>query len=126
MIAQLQSLHNCYCTLSGFEARYAIHERAYAEFIAAGFTEDDLRCVILFLKRENKSGNRTYSLRLNKLLDFEFRHFDSLLGEARARDRNRIKPPTNAQRVVEQFRHTKTVTGEAPMKSIGQILRELP
>ena len=41
-------------------------------------------------------------------------------------DANRPKPATPAERVVEQFRNTKTVTAQSPAKSVGQIFRELP
>lgn len=123
---QLKAIYDCYCNISGFNPRYAIHERAIAEFVTAGFVEDDLRCVLLFLKRENRRGNCTYSLRIDKLLDFEFRHFDALLSEARCKERNRPKVATPAQAVLANFRSTHTTTESAPAKSVSQLLKELP
>lgn len=125
MTDSIKAVFDVYCEITHFQPKLAIHERAIAEYLQAGYDQNDLRCVLLFLQRENRRGDRTYSLRLDKLLDFEFRHFDSLLCEARAKERNRPKPPSNSQRVVEQFRHTKTVTEQPVARSVKDVLREI-
>ena len=65
-----------------------------------------------------------YCLRLDKLLDFEYRHFDGLLSMARAVDRNRVRT-TPAQRVVAQFRGYTETKSSPPAKSVGEILKSL-
>ena len=96
----IESIHACYCSCSGLSVNLMVHSRAIVDFLAHGFTEDDLRCVLLHLKRENARMNgAAYSLRIDRLLDFEYRRFDSLLSEARAQQRNRVVR-TPAERVL--------------------------
>lgn len=121
----IQELHDLYCSITKRSVRRVIHERVYSDFLEKGFTSDDLRVVLEYLLSENRKGAK-WSTFHDKIFDFEYRHFDSILSEARARQRNRVKVANPAQRVVEQFRNTKTVTEQAPAKSVGQLLRELP
>lgn len=121
----VESLHACYVSCTGLAVNLRVQERAFSHFLSVGYTEDDLRCVLCYLKRENKRmKGAAYSLRLSKLLDFEYRHFDDLLSEARAKERNRVVR-TPAQRVVAQFRgYTETKTGP-PVKTAGEHLKAM-
>lgn len=99
-VNSVESVHACYCSCSGLSVNLRVHERAIVDFLAHGFTEDDLRMVLLHLKRENgRMSGASYSLRIDRLLDFEYRRFDSLLSEARAQHRNRVVR-TPAERVL--------------------------
>ena len=119
----IESLHIAYQNVTGLEVRLPVWERSFSDFLAHGFTESDLVLVLTYLKRENKRMNgAAYSLRLDKLLDFEYRHFDGLLSEAKSKDRNRIRT-TPAKRVVAQFRGC-TETHSAPAaRTVGEILK---
>lgn len=98
-------IHAAFTEESGAEPNYRVHERAYHDFIATGYTVADLRLVMQHLKSENKKMNGAkHSLRLDRLLDFDYRRFDSLLNCAKAQHRNRIKPPTPREAVLHAFR----------------------
>ena len=53
----VESVHACYCSCSGLSVNLMVHSHAIVDFLAHGFTEDDLRCVLLHLKRENARMN---------------------------------------------------------------------
>lgn len=121
------SIHAVFCSATGTTPNLMIHERAYADFIAHGFTGDDLRCVLDYLRRENKRMNGAkFSMRLDRLLDFEYRHFDSILCEARARERNQKQPLTPREKVLQQLRPTvsNTETGTVAI-TIKDVLRKI-
>lgn len=102
-----QSLHADYCRLTSGTAKFAIWEQAWYRFEKAGFTQDDLRCYIQHLQRENRRMNSAaYSLALHKFLDDEFKYFDSMLSVARAYERNRRKPMTPVQQVKQEWHPT--------------------
>jgi len=90
MTTIIEQLHNCYVEQTGLQVNLRVHERAWMDFIEHGYTVDDLRLVLQHLKRENRRMECCqFSVRLDRLLDFEYRHFDSMLAEARAIERNR-------------------------------------
>lgn len=108
--------------------KYAIYERSWADFIAKGFTEADLCCVILFLQRENRRNTYAYSLRLGKLLDFRYHHFADLLAEAQAKNRNRRHKLTGKDQVLAQYeRKVNPELTPVPLvaKSIRDVLKSL-
>ena len=92
-----------YIKLTGREARVAIYEHSLYDFIRAGFTPSDFVIVVTFLLRENKKNKFQYSMKLGHLIN-DHQRFMDLLGEAKARERNRVKPPTAKEIVLEQFR----------------------
>lgn len=100
----IESVHTCYCQMTGLQVNQRVHERAYADFLAAGYTVADLELVLGHIKRENRRmAGASFSLRLDRLLDFDYRHFDSILSEARALQRNRVVR-TPRQEVLQQLR----------------------
>jgi hypothetical protein len=66
-----------------------------------------------------------YSLRLDRLLDFEHAKFDGLLSEARAMQKSRPKR-THQERALQEWRGLPTKTGtENTAKPAGSIAAEL-
>jgi len=122
-----QSVHAMFCQETKTEPTYRVHERSYYDFQAYRFTAEDLKLVIRHLQRENRAMNGArYSLRVDKLLDFEYRHFDSLLSEARAKERNRHKIKTAAEKTLQQFRPVvveSPVTEPDTTQTLKDILR---
>ena len=124
MTSSIQSLLDTYNTLTGSVARYGVYERAAFDWFKAGFTLDDFKLVIGYLKRENQRNDYKYSMKLSKLLN-DHEHFNDLLNEATAKERNRIKPRTPQQTVVDEFRHTMTTTQPAPALSLKDVMRRM-
>ena len=120
MTENLTALHECYVRLTGYEIRLSIHERAFYEFAKAGFTPDDLRCVLEFLKAQNKKRDCKYDLKIHKII-YDLERFDSFLGEAKAIERNRVKRTAN-QSIMESWRPP---TGEAPVTGTARHVSAL-
>lgn len=125
-----QEVHKAFCACTGTQPNYRVHERAYVDYLSYGYTAADLILVLKHLLHENRRMNgAAYSLRIDKLLDFEYRHFDAVLSEARAVSRNRRGAPTPKQVVQSQREQvidpeqasTMTTTTIVPVK---QILKE--
>jgi len=121
----LRLIHDTFTDEIGAEPNYRVHERAYYDFLAAGYTADDLRLVMQYLKLENKRMNGAkHSLRLDRLLDFDYRRFDSLLNCARAVKRNAVLPPTPREVVLHEFRRTAPEPN-GKCKHVGEFLKSL-
>lgn len=103
MNLQLKQLHDCYCKMTGFCANYRVYEGAWHHFSKSGYTENDLRAVLSYLLLENRRNRYAYSLKLSKLLDWQHHHFDALLCEARAKQRNRRPQPTQRDKVLSAY-----------------------
>jgi hypothetical protein len=125
-IIEIEKLHRAYTETTGLQCNLRVHERAFADFLAHGFTTDDLICVLKYLMRENqRMAGAKFTLRLDRLMDYEYRHFDSLLSEARAGQRNRVKPAPKAE-TLKSWRGLPTQTEHgAPCRRVGDILRNL-
>jgi hypothetical protein len=122
-----ESILAVFAELTGQTPRLMVHQPALLDFIAHGFTAEDMRVVLLHIQRQNRrmSGAK-FSLRLDRLLDYEYRHFDGLLSEAQAQNRNRPKPPTPREQVLAQLRpQVTTDTGTGTAKSITDVMRTL-
>lgn len=115
-----------YIRLTGREARVAIYEHSLFDFIRAGFSSTDFVCVVTFLLRENKRNKFQYSLKLGHLIN-DHQRFMDLLGEAKAKERNRIKPATPKEAVLQAWRPTcgERVNG-ASVRRISDILKAPP
>ena len=68
--AAIQQAHQLYCQLTGQTLRLAFdRERMWFELLRAGYTLQDLRCVILYLQREIRAQRRNVgALKLSNLL----------------------------------------------------------
>jgi hypothetical protein len=120
----IESCHQCYCQMTHMEIRLPIWERAFSDFLEHGFTVEDLQMVLGYLMRENRRMNGAkFSLRLNTLLDFEYRRFDSFLSEAKAIQRNkRVTKP--ADKALDEWRGLPTKTGtDNTARTAGDVLR---
>ncbi len=102
---QADQLIHQYTHLTGREARVNVYEFALFDFFRAGFTCDEFVMVVTFLMRENKRNKFQYSLKLGHLLNDHSRFMD-FLGEAKAKDRNKVLPPTPRESVLQDFRRT--------------------
>ena len=91
------------------EPRFATWERAYYDFIEAGYTSDDIYTVASFIRRDNQRNNRRagegWQMTSAKVFDFDYRWFDSLLTTATADKRNRRPMPTPKDKVIQLREH---------------------
>jgi hypothetical protein len=102
----IEAIHQTYEQITGLSIKLPVHERAIGDFLAHGFTQEEFALVLRHLVRENKRMNgAAYSLRIDRLIDYEYRRLDSLLSEAKALERNRPKQ-SPAENVLAQFRGT--------------------
>lgn len=104
MTYDLQGLHRIYCQLTGLDLsmRYD-RERAWYEFAKAGFTGDDLKLVILHLKRGIKSKQRhSGCLKFSNLIEC-LNYFEEEVCEARAHLRGN-RPQSNRENIIQAFR----------------------
>jgi hypothetical protein len=130
MQAQINFLDTSYQKLSGvvFKARGVItgREEAWARFIKAGFTVQDLETVILWIKRRIREGKRDIgALRFSTLISATER-FEEELGLSLAEKRNAKPAATPRERVIALARPTvsePTVTNTA--KPIGEWIEQL-
>ena len=53
----IEALHQTFCALTGTEPRLKVWERAWFDFVQAGYNQDDLRCVLLWLSKENRRND---------------------------------------------------------------------
>lgn len=109
----LKALHACWNSLTGQELHFRATERLFYELFKMDFTEDDLKCVLRHVIGYNKTHpHAPMKVQAHKLLgDLEV--FGSILAEARAKERNRPKPPTAKEIVLKEFR------GVVPTESNG-------
>ncbi len=114
-----------YVHLTGREARVTIYEHMLFDFFRAGFTCEEFVLVVSFLVRENKRNKFQYSLKLGNLINDHARFMD-LLGECKARERNRVSPPRPKECVLHQFRGiTPEKPGNCiPIKAVFEKLRD--
>jgi hypothetical protein len=100
----IESLHACYEQMTHLQIRLPVWERRFSAFLSAGYTVDDLQLVLGHLLRENRRLNGAhYSLRLDRLLDFEHAKFDGLLAEAKAMQKSRPKR-SHQERALQEWR----------------------
>ena len=96
------------CTAQELNAR--AFERVAFDFLSAGFTPDDLRCVVVFKQQQNRTYGGRAAFRLNafKIMgDLEI--FSADLAEARAHYRSRPKRTTR-QEILEATGRPETKT----------------
>ncbi len=108
---QIKLLHSCWCTTTGQELHFQASQRLFYEVAKLEFTPDDLLCVLKHVLAYNTTHTHApMKVQVHKLLgDLEV--FASILADARARERNRVSPPTPKESVLNQFRG---ITPEKP------------
>lgn len=106
IINKINQLHKTWESVTGQVINLRATERIWYEFASMDFTEDDLRCVLADLMRFNRASNGAkFRINLQKICG-DPETFASLLGEARAKERNRKKPPTAKDQVLQNLRPT--------------------
>jgi len=124
---ELQDLHDTYVRITGLDVKFSIHYWTWENF-SKFFTKEDLVLVLNWIKRKNKQAEHKYrrSLAITKLIGDEEK-FDELRAQAAAEERNRRKPLTPKQRVMEQWRPTVVeddTTRKDNTKRAAEALRE--
>lgn len=125
--AEAAKLHAAYNEITGSNLRVGIgeysRERCWFDFIKAGFTEDDLRCVVRHLRREIKESRRQPScLKFSNLVE-HLERFEEDLGMARAKERK--APAPVHQRALNQLRPTVTAVTPNETKVTARPVSEL-
>lgn len=109
-LTAIELLHATWCREASRDPKEPLRgnimtwERAYADFLARGYTAEDLMLVIRHIKYVNKKEGKSFSLRQNLIFDFEYMRFDSLLQEAAATNRNKRPAPSEKQKALETLR----------------------
>lgn len=124
-MTELQPILAAYLKTTGRQCNYMVHEYALFAYHQAGYTAEDMTLVCQFLVRENRRNSYQYSLHLTKLIG-DLARFDDILNDARAKERNRPKPPTPKEQVLAQFRPAieQTLTGTTAL-TVKEVLRRI-
>lgn len=130
VVNQIASLLLVWQQHTGQPLHPALMQRMFYDFLQSGLVEDDLRCVLEHLVKQNrKRSEAKYRCRIvaHKIVgDLEL--FASLLGEARACERNQVKR-TPAERVLATRTGgvTATATGDTakPVREVLRAMKEL-
>lgn len=115
------------------EPRYATWERAYYDFIEAGYTSDDIYTVASFIRRDNSRNGRSqgegWTMTLAKVFDYNRTWFDSILTQASADKRNRRPAPTPKDKVIQLREQVidpeQSSTTTSTAKSFKDVLNQL-
>lgn len=104
--SEIEQLHATYCRLTGFKISLAYdRERDWFQFGKVGFTQDDLKLVLAYLKRGIWMKKRNPGcLKFDNLIR-QLDWFEMELAEAKAYYRNN-RPRTAREEVVESLRPT--------------------
>ncbi len=100
------------------------NEHLAHDFIAAGFTCDELKRVVAYMKHENTKGGR-FKLQLHKVAG-ELDRFASILADCKARDRNRRPAPSAKAQALETLRPTvEPETADVRANGTGRHLKDI-
>lgn len=119
---QMKLLHTVWNQTTGQELHFKATERLFYELWKMEFKPDDLLCVLKHVLAYNKTHTHApMKIQIHKLCgDLEI--FASILAEARAKDRNRVKPATPKESVLSEWRGIKPESnGNA--RSIGEFIK---
>jgi hypothetical protein len=124
MVDHLKAILAAWCEITGQEVKYRPVERLLWEFHQMDFTADDLRCVVQGMKRHNSKSDSKYKIQLHKVIG-DLETFASMLAEFRAKERNRPKPPSPAQRVVSEFRRSPGQVQDKDCLSLKDVFKRM-
>lgn len=117
---QGEAIVNKYNELTGSVARPKVYERLTYEFMAIGFSQDDLELVVKHLQRENSKNDFKYSLDLRRLLS-DHENFNDHLSRATAiKSRQR----TPAQQTLHEFRRITPEDAKDSFRTIGDVIKK--
>ena len=121
----IKGVHIVYCEESGNALRLTNHiQDQWSRWLRNEWTADDMRCVIRYIRRRYYDRNRPQimqgMLRFRNLVEPEYNEagmphytkFESLLCDARADQRNQVKPKTNRDQALASL-----TTGSAEVGS---------
>lgn len=125
----IAQIHQAWETASGQTIKPRIWERAFSDFIAHGYTCEDIAVCFRYAKRENArfTQGTGFTITPFKVFDFEYRWFDSLLSQARASERNRRPAPTPKEAVVqlrEKVINPESVPGNGAGRHVSEIFHK--
>ena len=121
---QIKSLHACWCAVTGQELNARATERLFYELWKMDFTVDDLQTVLKYMLTYNRKHPACpMKIQVHKCLG-DLSVFASVLAEAKAIERNRIKSPTPKQQVLQSFRPTVEELGNGRVHHISELLRK--
>ena len=125
MTDQIKQLHRCWCDLTGQELNLRATERLFYELLNSDFTVDDLGCVVRYVLAFNRKHlDCPMKVQFHKICG-DLEQFASVLAEARARERNRVKGPTPRAAVLQAFRPVsgQELSGTGNTHSIGDFIK---
>lgn len=126
MTDQIQSLHACWCQVTGQELHFKATERIFWEMAKLDFTADDLLIVLKDVLQYNRThSNFPMKIQIHKLCsDLEI--FASMLASAKAKNRNKLVKPTPKESILESWRPTagERVSG-ANVHRISEIFNKM-
>ncbi len=97
---KIETLHQTYITITGISLNPIFHEQTWHLFCQAGFTEEDLKAVLFWIRKHNAKERYQYSVKLSTLVG-DLGHFDELLGLAKLRP---APQKSQGQKALEAFR----------------------
>lgn len=121
----LKAIHSTFCKLTSQpDLKYQPCERQLYEFHTAGFTEADLTSVLTFMLWCNRKREPRYRDRIlfHRIVG-DLETFNSRLGEAKAWDRNRKKPETPRQKILESSGRPAVVEGKT--RSVKELFQQM-
>lgn len=125
----ITELHNEWERASGQTLRIKVWERAFADFIAHGYTCEDIAVCFRYARRENArftSNIQGFTITPFKVFDFEYRWFDSLLSQARTSERNRRPKPTERERIIAAREMVvEPEMGDSRINGVGMHLKDV-
>lgn len=118
----VKPLHDAYCRLSGMQIQLTMSRlMSWEQWLAHGWTEQDLAAVIGLIRRKIKLGQRwTSSLHFRNLIENRD-VFEEDLAEARS-ERQFRKQFTPRNQALAATGRPAEQTGERPARSVGEIL----
>ena len=104
MTTQITELHSTWCACTGQEINLRATERIWYELWRCDFSVDDLRLVVEYMKRFNRTHpDCQMKIQVHKVCG-DLEAFASIVGECKARERNKVKPATPKEQVLNAWR----------------------
>jgi hypothetical protein len=111
----IRSVHTLYEDLTQIQVILSMEKVfKWREWLARGYTHDDLRSVVMMLQAKIKSGQKTFTCLNFRNLIGNLEWFDEDLGEARALAR--MPKPTARDKILEQ-------TGRPKQMGLGDTVQ---
>lgn len=123
---QINKLRQRWNELTGQDVRERPFERVGYEFLK-DFSIGDMEQVVQHMNHNNKKREARFRdvLRFDRILG-DPESFEARRSEAAAFWRNRVKPPTEKQKVLSEFRGTPAETeGTGTVRQWGDILKTI-